>query len=190
MLRPSAYLTFVFEGDDIAAGKASAAKRAYSYVAPTKILAGRTEAAEGEAPLTNRIALDVRLDGYEPWSDDTVWSETLLPWLDLKINKLFGTVYECNNEARKSFCGTTFYQEFDLSLCGVNLQVALEPASGLRDLNATLAAIRAWRRDAADKGVRFVVPSDTQRGDSDWFDVVLTNGETVHVDVDASKSCW
>ena len=185
MLKPSAYLTFVLEGADVAAGKASAIKRAYTYIAPTQILAGRTEAAEGEPPCVNRIALEAKLPSHDPWSDDAVWGDVMLPWLAAKLDKLFGTVRECNNEERRFYCGSTFYQEFDLSLCGVNVQVALEPDSSLRDLAAPLAAIRAWRAQAAEPAERFAVPSDAERADADWFDAVTANGETLRVPVAA-----
>lgn len=184
MLRPAAYLTFILEGADIAAGKASGIKRAYSYIAPTRILGGRESAGENEPPLLNRIALEVSLGECNPWQDDAMWNDVVAPWLTHKLDKLFGTVHECNNETRRSHCGVTHYQELDLGLCGVNIQVCLEPDSSLRALDDQLAAIRAWRLQSPDKGVRYIVPSDTQRAENDWFEVVLTDGSSQRVTVD------
>lgn len=186
MLRPSAYLTFTLEGSDIASATASAIKRSYTYLAPTKIVAGRREAAEGERPLGNRIALDVRLPGRPYWetSDDEAWNDVLLPWLTTKLDTLFGTVAECNNETRRSYSGTVQYEALELKLGPYGVRVALEPGSALRPLAQSLAAARAYlnRADVDAASVSgFAVPSDVERGEGDWIDVLRTDGTTERV---------
>ncbi len=186
MLRPTSYLTFTLEGTDATPQTASAIKRSYSYVAPTKIVAGRRGANDAEPPLANGIALEVKLGTRPYWSSaddgaDAVWAETLLPWLSRKLRTLFDTVLECNNETRRSFAGKVSYRNVAVKLAPHTVVFDLEPNSDLRDVETPLAAIRAYLNDgiepAADQSLRFVVPSNAERGeDGDWFDVVASDG--------------
>jgi hypothetical protein len=188
MLRPSAYLTFTLEGSDITSSTASAIKRSYTYLAPTKIVAGRREAAENETPLGNRIALDVHLPGSSYWetSGETDWREILLPWLITKLGTLFGTVAECNNETRRSYSGSIQYEALELKLGSHAVRVTLEPTSTLRNVEKPLEAARSYlnRADVDPTHIAgFNVPSDTERGESDWIDVHLLDGTTERVAV-------
>ena len=210
MLRPSAFLTFTLDGPDATAEVASAVKRSYSYVAPTKIVAGAasTEAgAAGGGPATsgrNSLALEVVLRGHTFWLDDeastATWEETLMPWLGFRLEKLFGTVREFNNETRRSFTRKLGFATFDLRLGGRLVTFDLEPDSSLRDAAGPLNAIRDYLNangaggsgtddpaavdsGAGDAVARFTVPSDAERGDADWFDAVFPDGRTRRVEV-------
>lgn len=193
MLKPCAYLTFTLEGESIASGTASAIKRSYSYIAPTKIIAGRREAAVGEALPANRIALDVRLAGHPFWQagdpeQDATWEQVLMPWLRTKLNTLFGTVAECNNESRRSFSGTVNYDQLEVRLAPYTLAFSLEPTSALRCIDAPLKAARTHLSDPgidAEAIEKMAVPSDTERGDSDWIDVVLRDGSVQRLMLDS-----
>ncbi len=189
MLRPTAYLTFTLAGDDASPATASAVKRSYSYVAPTKIVAARAETGKETTPLSNSIAMEVKLDRHPYWQSDDegadgIWSGTLLPWLDRKLRTLFGTVLEYNNETRRSFAGKLSYRSVEVGLAPHAVIFDLEPDSNLRDVRTPLTAIRNYLnspdRNGAT-GLRFTVPSDTERGDSDWFDVAAPDGTTVRV---------
>lgn len=184
MLKPCAYLTFTLEGESIASSTASAIKRSYSYIAPTKIVAGRREAAAGETLPANRIALDVRLAGRPFWQagdpeQDATWEQILMPWLRTKLSTLFGTVAECNNETRRSFSGTVNYEQLEVRLAPHTLTFSLEPTSALRCIDAPLEAARAYLSDPginAEAVEKIAVPSDAERGDGDWIDVVSRDG--------------
>ena len=147
MLRPSAYLTFILTGDAVAAGNASAIKRAYSYVAPTRILATRPDGEGSGGVAVNTIALSVTLAGNDPWADDAAWNDVLLPWLAAKLDKLFGTVRECNNEARKSFSGRIDYGALELDVCGVSAHFELDADSMLA--SDVLEGLNELRRQRA-----------------------------------------
>lgn len=186
MLRPTAYLTFTLEGTDATPQTASALKRSYSYVAPTKVVAGRKEAGSGESPLANSITMEVKLGTRPYWNSaddgaDVVWHETLLPWLSRKLRTLFETVLEYNNETRHSFVGKMAYRDVAVKLAPHTVVFNLEPNSNLRDVEAPFAAIRSYLNgDAVPAEVqplRFAVPSDTERGEgNDWFDAVMPDG--------------
>lgn len=192
MLKPCAYLTFTLEGESIASSTASAIKRSYSYIAPTKIVAGRREAAMGETLPANRITLDVRLTGHPFWQagnpeQDATWEQVLMPWLRTKLNTLFGTVAECNNETRRSFSGTVNYEQIEVSLAPHTLSFSLEPTSALRCIDAPLEAARAYLNGPgidAEAIEKIAVPSDAERGDRDWIDIVFRNGSVRRLALD------
>lgn len=189
MLRPTAYLTFTLMGDDASPITASAIKRSYSYVAPTKITAVRAGANEGAVSPSNSIAMEVKIGHHPYWRSvdegaDDIWSETLLPWLDCKLRTLFGTVLEYNNEARRSFVGKLSYRTVEVSLAPHTVVFDLEPDSSLRDVTVPLSAIRGYLNDPDHSdatALRFVVPSDADRGDADWFDVTAPDGTAMRV---------
>ena len=182
MLRPTAYLTVTLAGDVATSAMASACKRAYSYIAPVKILAALpSDDADGAAPAPT-LALDVRLPAhpYMVAGDEAneTWERTVLPWLKIKLDTVFGTVYEFNNAKRESFVGAIDYATFELALESVRVVFFLEPNSSLRAVEAPLRAIRAWLVSNGDAAAidHIEVPSDDTRGDSDWFDVVFADG--------------
>lgn len=188
MLRPTAYLTFTLEGADATPQTASALKRSYSYIAPTKVVAGRREADDGKASLANSISVEVKLEAHPYWNstdDDAnaVWNETLLPWLSRKLRTLFETVLEYNNETRRSFVGKVVYRSVVVKLAPHTVVFDLEPDSGLRDVKAPLEAIRSYLNSSTTPAdaqpIRFAVPSDAERGEgNDWFDIVAPDGTT------------
>ena len=190
MLKPTAYLTVTLAGQKATPAMASAVKRAYSYIAPVKITAAlRAQDDEvPEEPLST-IALDVRLPAH-PYlvageESDHTWEQVVLPWLAIKLRTLFGTVYEFNNEERASFTEKIDYGTFELTLESRRFDFHLEPSSSLRPVEAPLQAIRAWLlgegAELADQVERFVIPSDAERGEADWFDAVLVDGTSVRV---------
>ena len=200
MLRPSAFLTFTLCGTDTTAEVASAVKRSYSYVAPTKIVAGPADGS-------NSLALEVVLRGHTFWPGDegstATWKDALVPWLGFRLDKLFGTVREFNNETRRSFTRKLDFATFDLRLGGRLVTFDLEPDSSLRNAVGPLNAIRDYLNDGGTTGAgaagagteeaagdtrnnavaRFAVPSDAERGEADWFDVVFADGRTERVEV-------
>lgn len=192
MLKPCAYLTFTLEGESIASSTASAIKRSYSYIAPTQIVAGRREAAAGEALPANRIALDVRLTGHPFWQtgdpeQDATWEQVLMPWLRTKLNTLFGTVAECNNETRRSFNGIVNYGQLEVHLAPYALTFSLEPTSALRCVDAPLEAARTYLSGPgidAEAIEKIAVPSDAEREDNDWIDIVFRDGSVQHLMLD------
>lgn len=211
MLRPSAYLTFALEGADVSTQTASAIKRAYSYVAPTTIVA-RRRPGEQQAPGTgapcetaqpaepgaqpepapaaplSSIRLEVKLQGASPWSPDPAadetWEQVLMPWLATKLDKLFGTVREFNNERRASYSGSVRYATITLLVGGVPVRFELEDDSSLRAVRGPLDALRAWMREtgAAPEDMAVVdVPSDGARSDADWLDVTFADGRRTRI---------
>ena len=189
MLKPTAYLTITLAGDVATSAMASAVKRTYSYIAPVKIVAA-LPASDADAPTPAcSLALDVRLPAH-PYlvageQADQTWEQVVLPWLKIKLGTVFGSVYEFNNPKRESFVGKIDYTAFDLMLESRHVVFALEPDSSLRDVTAPLCAVRDWLLGAgaslADQVARIEVPSDAQRGDADWFDVVLADGTSQRV---------
>lgn len=189
LLRPTAALMFTLDGTDATPDTALAVRRSYSYVAPTRVVkapTGKTPEAENrdEGAPGNEIALEVRLGhpywngGKEPEADKT-WEDTVLPWLSHKLDKLMGTVRECNNDKRQSFAGVVDYRRVSLLLDGCDVSFELEPGNGLRPVADPLRAARAQcrARRGTRGGVRCVrVPSDARRGGEDWMDVTYADG--------------
>lgn len=183
MLRPTAYLTFTLEGTDATTPTASAIKRSYSYIAPTKVVAGSVQKTPDAPQPANSIAMEVKCGQHAYWRSgdkdaDEMWGQTVLPWLNRKLRTLFDTVLEYNNETRRSFTGKVSYGSVTVALAPHTIVFDLEPDSNLRDVKAPLEAIRSFLNDLATKDdpLRFVVPSDAERGDGDWFDVVYADG--------------
>jgi hypothetical protein len=182
MLKPTSYLTVTLAGPFANSTVASAVKRTYSYLAPTTIVKGTEDCKQ------NAMRLDVRLPS-KPFMDaqsneeNTVWSEVVLPWLKLKLSTLFGSVYEFNNEARRSFTVRVDYGSIAVVLQGIPFEVELEPDSSLRDAARQIDAARTWLSQHADDehgaATRVRIPSDVSRGEADWFDVVFADGTTV-----------
>ena len=176
MLRPTAYLTFTLEGADAATPTASAIKRSYSYIAPTKVVAGNAQGTPDAPQPANSIAMEVKCGQHAYWRSedenaDGMWEQTVLPWLDRKLRTLFDTVLEYNNETRRSFTGKVSYGSVSVALAPHTVVFDLEPDSNLRDVKAPLEAIRSFLNDSAAKergALRFVVPSDAERGTDDW----------------------
>ena len=184
MLKPTSYLTVTLAGPFANPIVASAVKRTYSYLAPTTIVKGTEDCKQ------NAMQLDVRLPS-RPFMDaqsndeNAVWSEVVLPWLKLKLSTLFGSVYEFNNESRKSFTVRVDYGSIAIVLQGVPFEIELEPDSSLRDVAGRIDAARTWLSQRVDKEhgavTRVHIPSDASRGEADWFDVAFADGTTVRV---------
>ena len=189
MLRPTAYLAFYLAQNDAVPEVASAIKRAYSYIAPTKILREVDQGNDEAAQAQSKLALEVRIPAHpfmaegDPQADKT-WEETILPWLKTKLDTLFGSVREFNNEERKSFVRKVDFASFELTLESRVFEFNLEPNSQLRDFEAPLRKIRSWLAGAGTEAgniTHVVIPSDAERGDADWFDVVLEDGTTQRI---------
>lgn len=146
MLKPTAYLTISLSADGASTAIASAIKRAFSYIAPTKIVLNETlKAPQGE----NSLGLDVRIPQHPYLCDNSAegqqtWESVVLPWLCIKLDTLFGTVREFNNETRQSFVAKVNYQRFDLVLEGREIRFELEPNDSFDSAKETLEDIRAW----------------------------------------------
>ena len=187
MLKPTAYLTVTLAGDVANAMMASAVKRTYSYIAPTKIVAALPSDDNADPSCT--MALDVRLPAHPYLVDgeqaSQTWEQVVLPWLKIKLGTVFGSVYEFNNPKRESFVGKIDYKALDLMLESRHVVFTLEPDSSLRDVTAPLQAVRAWLLGAgascADQVARIEIPSDAARGEADWFDVVFSDGSCQRV---------
>ncbi len=188
MLRPTSYLNVALSSENANSDMASAIKRAFSYLAPTTIVKNNVEV---DAPDVNVLKLDVRLPAHpfmnagDPESD-RVWSEVVTPWLKTKLNTLFGTVYEFNNESRRSFAGKLDYATFELVLEGHTFCFRLEPDSSLRPFERVLDAIRSWlTKEESDgfsvKGIEIPSIAELDPADADWFEVQLACGEQLRV---------
>lgn len=189
LLRPTAYLTFTLEGADATTPTASAIKRSYSYIAPTKVIAGRAQEGS-EAPLpANSILMEVKFGQHAFWRSgdedaDGLWGQTMLPWLDRKLRTLFDTVLEYNNETRRSFAGKVSYRSVAVVLTPHTVVFDLEPNSDLRKVDEPLEAIHSFLNGPAakdGKSLRFIVPSNAERGDDDWFDAIRADGTVQRV---------
>lgn len=186
MLRPTLYLTFTLRGADATGNAASLIKRSFSYIAPTRIVGEPQGGTGGRQEQGNTIGLEVKLGGRDFWrkgegDSDLMWRATLLPWLSTKLDTLFSTVAECNNERRKSFERAIGYRTLELTLPPYRIAVALEPDSSLRQLTGQLDAIQDWL-DGQGRGrgevVGFRVPCDAERGGADWFEVLEADGSS------------
>lgn len=196
LLRPTAALTFTLDGADATPSTALAVRRSYSYVAPTRVVkapTGENPAGEGRDTPRNEIALEVRL-GHPYWAGgdatqaDETWENTVLPWLSHKLDKLMGTVRECNNDRRASFAGVVDYRSVNLALDGCDVSFELEPGDGLRPIAEPLRAARSHARAHAGVhgGVRGVrVPCDARRGGEDWMDIAYADGTEERVPITA-----
>ena len=184
MLRPTAYLTVILDEKTATPDLASGVKRAFSYLAPTTIVNG----SEHDG---NHLILDVRLPAH-PYMDsqgeeaNTTWNEVVLPWLTIKLDTLFGTVAEFNNETRKSFVGAIDYTTCSLMLEERKFCFHLEPNSSLRHCEEVLDAIRFWlnsQKENVHDIACITIPSDNEREDADWFEALIGNGDTIRVQI-------
>ena len=188
MLRPTAYLTVKLSSENATADMASALKRSFSYLAPTTIAKANADAGEADE---NSLRLDVRLPAH-PYLNagdpeaDRIWSEVVLPWLETKLATLFGTVYEFNNESRRSFVAKLDYATFTLILEGRELRFRLEPDSSLRPCAHLLGAIRIWLagNEAAALDVESVeIPSQAEcaHAGTEAANAKLSDGTSLHI---------
>ena len=189
MLRPTAYITIGLSNESATSDVASAVKRSYSYLAPTTITKALTGTLADGADV-NTIELDVRLPGHpyivaDGAANDENWNTIMAPWLATKLNTLFGTVYEFNNETRRSFVTKLLFASFTLVLEGLPIRFALEPDSQLRPPAEVLEAVRNWLGEhGGTEGLAEArVPSNAERGEEDWFDVVFADGQVQRVNL-------
>lgn len=186
MLRPTSYLTISLEENSAQTEMASALKRAFSYLAPTTIVAPLAASSGTE---TNALLLDVRLPAHPYFcrvdaNADQTWQQVVHPWLTTKIETLFGTVFEFNNEIRRSFVGKIDFATFTLILEDVPICFSLEDNKLHTDLEI-LDNIRSWlmsNAQACANVSRIDVPSSSTET-CNCYTVQLNNGESVQVSI-------
>ncbi len=206
MFRPTAYLSFNLAEPDATSANASAIKRGFSYIAPTRVTAARhavlnqasrhdgahQDANQNETHAVTRTSgVDMRvcLGDHPYWLSsedaDAMWNETLMPWLATKVETLFGTVYEFNDSSRPSFVSKITYGTLTLRLQPYRVDVTLEHDSTIQDIRPPLEAARAYLNSGTvdpTRVVSFTVPSreqviDARAHDAEPIDKTAVNDE-------------
>lgn len=184
MLRPTCALVFELAGTDATPATASAIKRSFAYIAPTRVV----PAADSSATLS-AMHLEVRTANHPLWEcgqheSDCNWSDILRPWLENKLVKLMGCVRECNNPTRASYFGGMHLGALTIAISPCAFTFDLEPDGGLRPVGGILDSLRGYlaQNGFANGGVcRIHIPSNASRGDSDWAEVELEGGSAEKV---------
>ena len=153
--------------------------------------------AEGEEfdpenmPVENVMTMTVRMPKHPYWLDTdenatVTWSETVLPWVAMKLGTLFETVREYNNPTRKSHVSPLRWKSLELAMENQLIEVGLDPDNTLRDIQPVLKNVRAYlNSEGIDPGAitRIVVPSNTTRAESDWLEIFFADGTSIKVEV-------
>ena len=117
MLKPTAYLTFVIDQELEPMGVASLLSRAFTYIAPIKVV------FDTGLERRNRVQLEVKLPNRPYWlagnpEGDELWETVVSPWLVNKLNTLQNTITALNNPGAKSFEYAVDFSFLDLVLEG------------------------------------------------------------------------
>ena len=104
MLRPTAILDFQIDPAITNEETPIEIRRAYSYVAPMRIV--DTETPEPPYEPANTLGLMVKLNNHPYWKSadegaDGIWSDVVTPWLHNKLIKVQSTVTAYNNTKRE-----------------------------------------------------------------------------------------
>ncbi len=120
MRRPNAYLSFTLDETFATPENFSLLKRAYSYVAPCSMKAGK----ENTLLITIKMGSHEFMDSFDA-AQDTSWETEVSEWLRTKIRKVKETMEECDNPKRRGYMGVIPFTWLILNIQGKELRFFL-----------------------------------------------------------------